>query len=98
VLHINLHPSWLFMECEAPLQRDTGDWLREEDLALLCCFAPDFGVTRHHRQLHLALRRAGYSSAAARHLIRISPLLVSDDRRRYRLTGCSAEVRPLPPV
>jgi len=86
----------LLAEREAPPHLDTGDWLREEDLPLLSCFAPDFRDTRHRRQLHVALRRAGYSGAAAHHLIRVSPLLVRDDSRHYRLADYTAEV-PLPP-
>jgi hypothetical protein len=93
---LHLHSRRLLTEREAPPHLDTGDWLREEDLTLLSCFAPDFRDTRHRRQLQVALRRAGYSAAAARHLIRASPLLVRDHSRHYRLADYTAEV-PVPP-
>ena len=39
------------------------------DLVLLCCFGPDLGRTRTHRELRAALRSAGYDGPLGRHLI-----------------------------
>jgi hypothetical protein len=58
------------------------------DYVLLCCFGPELEGARHHRHLSAALQRAGYRGALAQHLIRLSPLLVREARRRYRLKRC----------
>lgn len=58
------------------------------DHVLLCCFGPELAGSRNHKQLSTALQQAGYRGALAQHLIRVSPLLVRDAGRRYRLKRC----------
>jgi hypothetical protein len=73
-----------------------GGWIHQHvprsqhipDHILLCCFGPGLAGARHHRQLSTALQQAGYRGALAQHLIRLSPLLVRESGRRYRLKRC----------
>ena len=58
------------------------------DHVLLCCFGPELAGSRHQKQLSAALQQAGYRGALAQHLIRLSPLLVREAGRRYRLRHC----------
>ena len=58
------------------------------DRVLLCCFGPELAGPRHHKQLSTALQQAGYRGALAQHLIRLSPLLVRESGRHYRLKRC----------
>ena len=58
------------------------------DHVLLCCFGPELAGARRHQQLSTALQQAGYRGALAQHLIRLSPLLVREAGRRYRLGPC----------
>ena len=58
------------------------------DHVLLCCFGPELAGPRHHKQLSTALQQAGYRGALAQHLIRLSPLLVRESGRHYRLKRC----------
>ena len=58
------------------------------DHVLLCCFGSELAGSRHRRHLCAALQKAGYRGPLAQHLIRVSPLLIGETGRRYRLKRC----------
>ena len=73
-----------------PLHQLTDGSPSDADHVLLGCFGLDLRGTRSRRDLCLALRRAGYPGVLARHVVRLSPLLVDVPpprarRQRYRL-------------
>ena len=68
----------------------TESCVDDAELTLLCCFHADLDGRQHRQHLHGALRVAGYSATAARHLVRVSPLLVRDTGPHYRLKGSRA--------
>jgi hypothetical protein len=55
------------------------------DQVLLCSFGLDPAAERTTRQLRRALVAAGFLGPATGHLIRVSPLLERNSRRRYRI-------------
>ena len=71
----------------ASLQQLVERPVPECDQILLCCFGRDLAGFRDGKQLRLALNRAGYGAALARHLVHESPLLVREPAYRFRLRG-----------
>ena len=77
-----------------PLHQLTDCSPSEADRVLLGCFGLDLSGTRSQRDLCRALRYAGYSSTHARHVVRLSPLVVEvrppqARAHRYRLRRCT---------
>jgi hypothetical protein len=77
-----------------PLHQLTDCAPSEADRVLLGCFGLDLSGTRSQRDLCRALRYAGYSSTHARHVVRLSPLVVEVHppqarAHRYRLRRCT---------
>jgi hypothetical protein len=66
----------------------------DADFVLLGCFGLEVSGTRSRHDLCIALRRAGYPGALARHIVRASPLLIDVPQprfrgQRYRLRWCT---------
>jgi hypothetical protein len=77
-----------------PLHQLTDCSPSEADRVLLGCFGLDLSGTRSQRDLCRALRYAGYSSTHARHVVRLSPLVVEVRPAQarahcYRLRRCT---------
>ena len=77
-----------------PLHQLTDCSPSEADRILLGCFGLDLSGTRSQRDLCRALRYAGYSSTHARHVVRLSPLVVEVRPAQarahcYRLRRCT---------
>ena len=69
----------------ASLGQHVGEWFPTSDQVLLGSFGVDLDGERTSRQLRDGLLAAGFASAAARHLIRVSPLLRRSSRGSYRI-------------
>ena len=70
---------------EVTLERYLEQPFPTADRILLCSFGPDLTGKRAHKELSIALHRAGFPSPLARHLIRVSPLLHRAPKRCYYL-------------
>jgi hypothetical protein len=85
MLRIRPHPRHPTSRHRTSPDGPTDGCIDDAELALLSCFGAQLDGCRHRQHLHGALRTAGYSAAAARHLVRVSPLLVRDLGPHYRL-------------
>lgn len=73
-----------------PEQHRSGESFATAEQVLLCCFGleQDAFTTRTGKELREALGSAGFHPAAARHLVRESPLLLVTPVGDYILRPC----------